>query len=590
MKERSIALAKAWAENLYFEDKDRQEIRTLLDDEAGNSVELIERFHKDLEFGTGGLRSILGMGSNRMNKYNVRKATQAMATVVKSTFTDSDQLSAAVSFDCRQFSDEFAKEVCMVFAANGIKAYLFSELTPTPMLSYAVRYYGCKTGVMITASHNPKQYNGFKAYWDDGAQVTPPHDGIIIEAYNQISNWSEVKSMDFETARDQGLIEFIGEEVNESFYREAEKAMVQPELSKERGSEASFIYTPLHGTGYIPCKEISERLGYANFHIIEEQAVFDCGFSTVETTPNPEDPKALKYAVERMLKDNLDVAYGTDPDGDRLGVVVNHKKSPVYLNGNQIAFLMLYYLFEQHKAKGTLPKKPLVLKSIVTSDLQTTIAEHFGGEVKDTLTGFKWMAQAWRHLEEAGTDYEFFFASEESFGYMPRNHVRDKDAVTAMALMNEITLHYKLKDMTLIDALDEIYDKLGFAQESLIALNFEGLEGQEKIARIMEHFRGEHGNHIGTERISVFKDFKISKSVNLLTGEKKTLDMVKSNVLGFELEGGNQLYVRPSGTEPKIKFYTMVKVQEGDLATKKDMAQKQIDLIEKFIMETVDTL
>tara|TARA_B100001971_G_scaffold186965_1_gene187313 strand:+ start:2320 stop:4086 length:1767 start_codon:yes stop_codon:yes gene_type:complete len=588
MKEKSIELAKIWSNNPYFDELDRSEIKTLLEDETTNEVELIERFHKDLEFGTGGLRSILGMGSNRMNKYNVRKATQAMANVVKDSF--SGELAAAVSYDCRKYSDEFAKEVCMVFAANGIKAYLFTELTPTPMLSYAVRYYNCKAGVMITASHNPKQYNGFKAYWDDGAQVTPPEDSMVIEAYNKISNWEDVKSMNFDQAVKDGMIEWIGEEVNESFYQEVEKAMVQPALAKEKGDQASFIYTPLHGTGYIPCKTASERLGYKNFKVVEEQAVFDSAFSTVETTPNPEDPKALKIAVDRMLAENIDVAYGTDPDCDRLGVVVNHHNSPVYLNGNQIAFLMLYYLFEQHSLRGTLPKKPLVLKSIVTSDLQTTIAEHFGGEVKDTLTGFKWMAAAWRELEIKDTDHTFFFASEESFGYMPRNHVRDKDAVTAMVLMNEITLHYKLKDMTLVDALDQIYDKLGYAQESLIALNFEGLEGQQKIARIMDHFRNEHGMHVGTERITAFKDFKISKKTNLLTQEESKLDMTQSNVLGFEFESGNQLYIRPSGTEPKIKFYTMVKVKEGDLETKKDIAQKQIDLIEKFIMGTVETL
>ncbi|MCO4753230.1 MAG: phospho-sugar mutase [Bacteriovoracaceae bacterium] len=588
MKEKSIELAKAWANNTYFDENDRLEISTLLENLTENETEITERFHKDLEFGTGGLRSILGMGSNRMNKYNVRKATQAMANVVKESF--SGNLAAAVSYDCRQFSDEFAKEVCMVFAANGIKAYIFTELTPTPMLSYAVRYYNCKAGVMVTASHNPKQYNGFKAYWDDGAQVTPPEDSMVIDAYNKISNWEDVKSTDFDQAVKDGMIEWIGEEVNESFYQEVEKAMVQPELARDKGDQASFIYTPLHGTGYIPCKTASERLGYKNFHIVEEQAVFDSSFSTVETTPNPEDPKALKFAVDRMLKENIDVAYGTDPDGDRLGVVVNHKSAPVYLNGNQLAFLMLYYLFEQHKLRETLPKKPLVLKSIVTSDLQTTIAEHFGGEVKDTLTGFKWMAAAWRELEKQGTDYSFFFASEESFGYMPRNHVRDKDAVTAMLLMNEITLHYKLKGMTLVDALDEIYDKLGYAQESLIALNYEGLEGQAKIARIMDHFRNEHGMHVGTEKIKVFKDYKISKAINLLTQEESSIDMTQSNVLGFEFESGNQLYIRPSGTEPKIKFYTMVKVQEGDLETKKDLAQKQIDLIENFIMGTVETI
>lgn len=589
MKEKSIELAQAWSKNPYFDEADRKEIADLLLDPSLNETELIERFHKDLEFGTGGLRSVLGMGNNRMNKYNVRKATQAMANIVKDSFKG-ENLAAAVSYDCRTFSDEFSKEVCSVFAANGIKAYLYDVLTPTPMLSYAVRYYNCKAGVMITASHNPKQYNGFKAYWEDGSQVTPPYDAQIIEAYNKISDWNEVKTVDFDKAKAEGMIEIIGKEVSEKFYQEVEKAMPNPELAKESGKKASFVYTPLHGTGYIPCKTASERLGYTNFHVIEEQAEFDGAFSTVETTPNPEDPKALKFAVDKMISENHDVAYGTDPDCDRLGVVVNHKGEPHYLNGNQIAFLMLYYMLSQHKEKGTLPKKPLVLKSIVTSGLQNTIAEHFGATVMDTLTGFKWMAKAWRELELAGTDYEFFFASEESFGYMPRDHVRDKDAVTAMALMNEVTLHYKLQGKTLVDGLDEIYDELGFAQESLIALNYEGLEGQEKIARIMSHFRNKHGNHIGTEKIAVFKDYQTLKATNLITGEESSIDMVKSNVLGFELESGNQLYVRPSGTEPKIKFYTMVKIQEGDLETKKDMAKKQIELIEKFIMGVVDTL
>ncbi|MEX1098837.1 MAG: phospho-sugar mutase, partial [Bacteriovoracaceae bacterium] len=452
MKEKSIELAKTWADNTYFDEKDRLEISSLLEKAAENETEIIERFHKDLEFGTGGLRSILGMGSNRMNKYNVRKATQAMANVVKASFQG--ELAAAVSYDNRHFSFDFAKEVAMIFAANGIKAHIFKELAPTPMLSYAVRYYKCKAGVMVTASHNPRQYNGYKAYWDDGAQVTPPEDGKVIEAYNQISDWKDVKSMDFDQAVSQGLIEWIEEDLHESFYQEVEKVVIQSDLVREKGDQVSFIFTPLHGTANIPCVKASHRLGYKHFDVVEEQAVPDPNFSTVETIPNPEDPAALKMAVDRMLKDNYDVAYGSDPDGDRLGVVVNHKKSPVYLNGNQIAFLMLYYLFEQHKKRGTLPKKPLVLKSIVTSELQTTIAEHFGGEVKNTLTGFKWMAKAWRELEEKGTDYTFFFASEESFGYMPRNHVGDKDAVTAIALMNEITLHYKTKGMTLVEALD----------------------------------------------------------------------------------------------------------------------------------------
>jgi phosphoglucomutase len=589
MKEQSLKLAKSWANNSYFDQDDRNGLNQLLSNPDKNEKELIESFYKDLEFGTGGLRAEVGFGSNRMNKYNVRKATQAMVNICKKKFPN-EELKACVSYDCRRFSPEFAKEVCSVYAANGIKAFLFNELTPTPLLSYAVRYYKAQSGVMITASHNPKQYNGFKAYWDDGGQVTPPVDGEVIAAYGEISDWSEVKTMDFDEAMKAGLVEMISDEVKESFFQIVEKTLPNIELSKKKGSEISFIYTPLHGTGYIPCKEISERLGYKNFHIVEEQANPDSEFSTVKTTPNPEDPVALEFAVKQMLDNKYDIAYGTDPDCDRLGVVVNHNNQAHYLNGNQIAFLMLYYLFKEHKDKNTLPTNPLVIKSIVTSPLQKSIVEAFGGTVLDTLTGFKWMAQLWRDLEEDGTDYNFFFASEESFGYMPHNLVRDKDAITAMALMNEVALYFKLLGKTLIDALDEIYDNFGYAQESLIALNFEGIEGKEKINRIMDHFRNHLGIHIADERIAITKDFLSLKERHLATDEENEIKMVKSNVLGFQFESGNQLFVRPSGTEPKIKFYTMVKVNEGELQTKKRLAKEQITNIENFIHKSIENI
>jgi phosphoglucomutase len=589
MKEQSLELAKSWANNSYFDQSDRDKLNALISQPEKNEKEIIESFYKDLEFGTGGLRAEVGFGSNRMNKYNVRKATQAMANICKEKF-EGQELRACVSYDCRRFSPEFAREVCSVYAANGIKAYLFKELTPTPLLSYAVRYFKAQSGVMVTASHNPKQYNGFKAYWDDGGQVTPPVDGEVIAAYGAISDWNEVKTMDFDQAMSEGLVEWIGEELKENFYQIVEKTLPNVELSKENGDKISFIFTPLHGTGNIPCREISERLGYKNFHVVEEQATADSEFSTLKSTPNPEDPIALELAVNSMLKNNYDIAYGTDPDCDRLGVVVNHHNHAHYLNGNQIAFIMLYYLFKEHKDKNTLPKNPLVIKSIVTSPLQKSIAQAFGGTVLDTLTGFKWMAQLWRDLEEAGTDYNFFFASEESFGYMPHNLVRDKDAITSIALMNEASLYFKLKGQTLIDALDEIYEKFGYAQESLIALNFEGVEGKEKINRIMEHFRNNLGIHIADERIAISKDFLTLKEKHLATDETRDIKMVKSNVLGFQFESGNQLFVRPSGTEPKIKFYTMVKVNEGELKTKKRLAQEQIENIENFIHKTLESL
>jgi len=589
MKEQSLKLAKSWANNDYFDQLDRDNLNKLLDNFEQNENELIESFHKDLEFGTGGLRAIVGFGSNRMNKYNVRKATQAMINICKEKFGDKD-LRACISYDCRRFSPEFAKEACSVYAANGITAYLFPELTPTPLLSYAVRYFKAQSGIMITASHNPKLYNGFKAYWDDGGQVTPPVDEEVINAYAQISDWNEVKTMDFDKAKGEGLVKIIGPELTEDFFKIVEETLPNPKLSKEYGDKVSFIYTPLHGTGYKSCVEVSKRLGYKNFHVVQEQAMPDTEFSTVKSTPNPEDPIALELAVNSMLKNNYDIAYGTDPDCDRLGVVVNHQNKPHFINGNQIAFLMLYYLLKEHKDQGTLPKNPLVIKSIVTSPLQKTITEAFGGTLMDTLTGFKWMADLWRKLEENNTDYNFFFASEESFGYMPHNKVRDKDAITSMALMNEVTLYFKMKNMTLIDALDEIYENFGFAQESLIALNFEGLEGRDKINRIMDYFRNDIGLHIADERISIKKDYSTLKEVRLATNEENEIKMTKSNVLGFQLESGNQLFVRPSGTEPKIKFYTMVNVSEGELATKKKIAGEQIENIENFIHERIKSL
>ena len=405
-----------------------------------------------------------------------------------------------------------------------------------------------------------------------------------------MSDWSEVKHVDFDLAMNAGMIEWIKEELTESFYKIIEDIAVNPQMIKDNGDKANFIYTSLHGTGLKACTDISKRLGFTNFNIVEEQASFDGSFSTVVTTPNPEDPQALKQAVDMLKAKNADVAYGTDPDCDRLGVVVNHRGDIQYLNGNQIAFLMLDYLFSQLKEKNLLPKNPLVIKSIVTSGLQNNIVEYYGGTVLDTLTGFKWMARLWRDMEEAGTDYNFVFASEESFGYMTHNKARDKDAVGAIALMNEIVLFHKLQDKTLIDALDEIYEKHGFAQESLIANTYEGLEGKEKIDKIMSYFRTNFKAQIASEETEIFSDYGSQIALNLTDKSETKIHMTKSNVLGFKFKSGNQLYLRPSGTEPKIKFYTMVKVSEGTVAQRKEKAAKQIKEIESFIHNTIDPL
>jgi phosphoglucomutase len=588
MKERALELATSWSKNTYFDQADRDIIKHFLSDPIKNEAHITDSFYQDLEFGTGGMRAEIGIGSNRMNKYNIRRATQALANSVLATNPDSP--SACLSFDCRKFSKEFAMEAASVFAANGIKAYIYNTLTPTPMLSFAVRHFKSTCGIMVTASHNPKQYNGFKAYWSDGAQVTPPYDTEIIQAYNSITDWNEIKLINFDSAIADGMIEWIDNECNEKFYNLILEQSLNPQMCRDNGDKVHFIFTPLHGCGHPACQIISKKLGFTNFEIVESQSVPDSEFTTIKSTPNPEDPIALELAVALMKEANADIAYGTDPDCDRLGVVVNHKGIEHYLNGNQIAILMIHYIFSQRTEKKTLPANPLVIKSIVTSPLQKTIVESFGGTVLDTLTGFKWMARLWKDLEDQGTDYQYVFASEESFGYMPYSFVRDKDAVASIALMNELVLFNKLQNKTLIDALDDIYSEFGYAEESLIALTYPGIEGKSKIERIMKYFRTNATQEIAGNKTRAYKDYETQIESNLETGKTSKIEMTKSNVLGFEFANGDILYLRPSGTEPKIKFYTMVQVKDGDLADKKSIAKEKIQKIENFIHKIIETI
>lgn len=582
MDQKIIENATIWSNNTYFNESDRTEIKNLLADLANNETELTERFYRDLEFGTGGLRAPMGMGQNRMNRYNVRRATQALANNVIRHFGGG---SAVISYDSRNCSKEFAMEAAGVFAANGIKAHIFRELTPTPMLSFGVRYYKAQTGIMITASHNPPIYNGFKAFWNDGAQVVPPVDKEIIGEYNKLTDWNEIKYMPFEEAEKKGLAVWTDEKVENAFYEVIEKKVIQdPELCKKHGGELSIVYTALHGSAEVPCQKTAQRIGFTKYYSIPEQARPDGNFPTVKS-PNPEDPKALAMAVDHMLKNNADIVFGTDPDGDRLGVVVNDHGKPAYLNGNQIAALMLYYVFSVKSEKKTLPDKALVIKSIVTSPIQNAIVEHFGGKVMDTLTGFKWMAGLIRELEEKNDPHKFVFASEESFGYMPHNESRDKDGVSSMALMAEVALYYKRKNMSLVDALDEIYNKFGFFFESLLSLDYEGIQGAEKIKRIMDYFRHYPESHFAGEEIIAKEDYEASMATDIRLKNNKAIALPKSNVLSFTFASGNKLFLRPSGTEPKIKFYTMVRETEGDLATKKLNALKKVKIIEEKLKE-----
>lgn len=580
MDQKIIDNATLWGNNTYFSESDRKEITNLLADMKTNEAELTERFYRDLEFGTGGLRAPMGMGQNRMNKYNVRRASQALANNVKKHFNGG---SAVISYDSRNRSKEFAMEAASVFAANGIKAYIFRQLTPTPMLSFGVRYFKAQCGVMITASHNPPIYNGFKAFWNDGAQVVPPTDKEIIQEYNSLTDWSLVKHIEFNEGVSRGLIQWTDEAVDEEFYKIIENKVIQDiALCKKHGPEIGIVYTALHGSAEVPCGVISKRLGFKNFYSIPEQAQPDGNFPTVKS-PNPEDPKALELAINYMLKMNSDIVFGTDPDGDRLGVVVNHKGKSAILNGNQIGAVMIYYVFSRKHESKSLPEKALVIKSIVTSPIQNAIVEHFGGTVMDTLTGFKWMAGLIRDLEEKKSPYQFVFASEESFGYMPHKESRDKDGVSSLALMSEACLYYKRKGMTLVDALDEIYEKFGFFYESLLSNDYEGIQGAQKIKRIMDFFREYPESHFAGEEIVAKEDYEKSLARDMRTKESHQITLPKSNVLSFTFASGNKLFLRPSGTEPKIKFYTMVRVTEGALQDKKLKASQKVKLIEDLI-------
>jgi len=577
MSQEILARAQAWASHPAIEAADRLEIQQLIAAGETGLAELTERFHKGLEFGTGGLRGVLGMGENRINRYTVRRAAQAFAQVLRRYFPG--EASVVVSYDCRHGSREFAEETLAVMAAFGIRGYIYAALTPTPMLSFAIRALKAQGGVMVTASHNPPKYNGYKVFWCDGGQVTPPVDQEIIDAYAELTDWAQLKTLPLSEARAAGLVSEVPAAIDEAFYAMIEKdVIIERELCRREGARLKVSFTPLHGTAHVPGMTILGRLGFKSVSLIAEEAQPNGDFPTVKY-PNPEDPAALKLAVDRLLSTEGDVAFGSDPDGDRLGVVVRHDGRPVYLNGNQLGALFLHYVLGQRKRRGELKPNSYVVKSIVTSPVQDAIARHYGVSMHATLTGFKWMADRIRQLEEEMPGANFVFASEESFGYMPHSSSRDKDGISSMALMCEIALAYKLQGKTLVDALDEIAEAYGFYEELLVSLDYEGVKGAAKIKRIMDHYRTVRPMEFAGNRVARVKDY-LAKDTGL----------PKSNVLGFEFQNGDQLFLRPSGTEPKIKFYLMVVETKGDLKTKKANAAKKLDALAALIRRTCEGL
>ena len=557
--------AQKWLEGNFDQDT-KNAVRNMLEhDEA----QLIESFYKDLEFGTGGLRGIMGVGTNRMNIYTVGMATQGLCNYLKKNFGDEKQLKVAVAHDCRNNSPLFAKTVAEIFSANNIKAYLFDALRPTPELSFAIRHFGCKSGVVITASHNPKEYNGFKAYWEDGAQLIAPHDKNVVEEAAKIS----VDEIKFEGNND--LIEVIGKEIDEIYLEKVKGLSLNLDINAKH-KDLKIVYTPIHGTGVVLVPAALRKIGFENIYNIPEQDVVSGDFPTV-VSPNPEEAAALNMALEKAREVDADLIMATDPDSDRVGMAVKNDKGEfILLNGNQTAAFLTYYLVHEWHAKGKLTGNEYVIKTVVTSELLAEIAEKYKLEYFDTLTGFKFIADVIRKLEGQKT---YIGGGEESYGYLAGDFVRDKDAISACALIAEATAWAKENGKSVFELMQDIYIEFGFYRERLISIVRKGKSGAEEIQKMMENFRMSPPESLAGSDVMLVHDYLQQKTFDQLSHLRYDIDLPKSNVLQFETQDGTKVSIRPSGTEPKIKFYFSVK---GKLKSKEDYYAVETQLEEKI--------
>jgi len=540
-----IEKANIWL-NGNYDDETKSVIRDMMEN---NPQELVESFYKDLEFGTGGLRGIMGVGSNKMNKYTVGSATQGFTNYLKANFPHKEQLSVAIAFDSRNNSKYFAQITADVFSANGIKVFLFDDLRPTPELSFAIRHLGCQGGIVITASHNPKEYNGYKAYWEDGGQLIAPHDKNVIAEVNKISSIDEVK---FDGNNE--LIEIIGENIDKIYLRKIKELSLSAEVI-QRQKNLKLVYTPLHGTGVTLVPKSLANFGFENVFVVEKQAVPDGNFPTVKS-PNPEEPAALKMAIDQAKEINADLVMATDPDADRVGFAVRNGDDFVLLNGNQAATILIYYLLTKWKENGKLTGNEFVVKTIVTTELLADMAVKNGVEYFDVLTGFKYIADIIKHFEGKKT---FIGGGEESYGYLVGDFVRDKDAVISCSMIAEAFAWVNDKGLGLLELLKEIYQEYGYYKEKLVSVVRKGKSGAEEIQQMMAGFRANPPKSLAGSKVIMIKDYQSSVSKNIETGEEVAIDLPTSNVLQFFTEDGSKVSVRPSGTEPKIKFYFGVK-------------------------------
>ena len=549
-----------WTTNSYFDEDTRKELLNL----KGNENEIKERFYKDLEFGTGGLRGILGAGVNRMNLYTVRRATQGLANYIIKQ--GGEKKGVAIAYDSRRMSPEFALDTALCLNANGIRAYLFESLRPTPELSFTLRELGCIAGIVITASHNPPEYNGYKVYWEDGAQITAPKDAEIIHEVNAITDFSAAKTMQKEDAVQAGLLRMIGRDMDDKYMAELKKLVVNP--VSEEGKKLKIVYTPLNGTGNLPVRRILKELGFEQVYVVPEQENPDSEFTTVGY-PNPEDPKVFTLAKKLADKVGADIILATDPDADRLGVQVRKENGEfVLFNGNMTGALIAEYVFSQKAANGTLPKNAALIKTIVTGNISNQIASNYHAKLIEVLTGFKYIGEQIKLFEQTGSN-EFVFGYEESYGCLVGTHSRDKDAVVAVMTLCEAAAYYKSKGITLYEQMNNIYKKYGYYKENLVSVTFKGIEGMDKMKSIMEEYRKNPPKKAGEYQIQKIRDYKNDTITDLETGKVTPTGLPKSDVLYFELDKDAWCAIRPSGTEPKIKFYFGVKGESMEDAEQK---------------------
>lgn len=560
-----------WLEDPFIDEETKAELRSIADNEA----EIKERFFKELEFGTGGLRGIIGNGSNRLNQYTVGKASQGLANYILKEGTQDKGV--AIAYDSRFMSPEFAEVAGLIFAANGISAFVYPSLRPVPMLSFAVRELGCTAGVVLTASHNPPEYNGYKVYWADGAQVVAPRDKGIITEVNAVTDFGQIKRMDRAEAEAKKLFNLIGAEVDEAFDKNVQASLMNHEMIQRMGDKLNIVYTPLHGSGNMPVRRNLEKAGFKNVYIVKEQEAPDSSFSTVDY-PNPEDTKVFVMAQELAAKVDADILIGTDPDCDRVGAMVKDDKGEfVALTGNHVGALATEYILSQRKAQGRLPANGAVIKTIVSTEMITPICEAYGVEKMDVLTGFKFIGEKIKGFEETGS-HTFLYGFEESYGCLGGTYARDKDAVFASVLICEMAAYYKEKGMTLYEALLALYEKYGYFREGVKSLTMKGLEGMERIQLIMKTFRENTPAALGGFKVVVAKDYKTQVFKNLVTGEESGSPLPVSDVLHYTLEDGTWVCIRPSGTEPKLKFYIGVKADSLQAAEEKvAVLDKDID-------------